>query len=172
MLTSFHTLRPAAGRLLCPGAARITCPFAALWPVPARPVWLGRARKRAVHSLEGIVLGSRVEWFSPLGRDGAILRRRYGEWMPPAVADDPILKRFCAALAEIYGDRIERVVLFGSRARRRRRRFRLRRCRVPERPQNAIFGLSAETIPTLRSLRSRDEIDGRGSLRIRRHRGP
>jgi uncharacterized protein len=32
-------------------------------------------------------------------------------------ADDPILKRFRAALDEIYGERIERVVLFGSRAR-------------------------------------------------------
>jgi predicted nucleotidyltransferase len=31
--------------------------------------------------------------------------------------DDPILKRFKAALEEIYGDRIDRVVLFGSRAR-------------------------------------------------------
>jgi uncharacterized protein len=31
--------------------------------------------------------------------------------------DDPILKRFRAALAELYGDRLERVVLFGSRAR-------------------------------------------------------
>jgi predicted nucleotidyltransferase len=30
---------------------------------------------------------------------------------------DPILKRFRAALDEMYGDRIERVVLFGSRAR-------------------------------------------------------
>ncbi len=30
---------------------------------------------------------------------------------------DPILSRFRAALDEIYGDRIERVVLFGSRAR-------------------------------------------------------
>ena len=30
---------------------------------------------------------------------------------------DPILKRFRAALDELYGDRIERVVLFGSRAR-------------------------------------------------------
>jgi predicted nucleotidyltransferase len=33
------------------------------------------------------------------------------------LCDDPILKRFRAALDEIYGDRIERVVLFGSRAR-------------------------------------------------------
>lgn len=30
---------------------------------------------------------------------------------------DPVLKRFRAALDRIYGDRIERVVLFGSRAR-------------------------------------------------------
>lgn len=37
--------------------------------------------------------------------------------MPPAIATDPILKRFRAALDEMYGDRIERVVLFGSRAR-------------------------------------------------------
>jgi uncharacterized protein len=31
--------------------------------------------------------------------------------------DDEILRRFRAALDELYGDRIERVVLFGSRAR-------------------------------------------------------
>lgn len=31
--------------------------------------------------------------------------------------DDPVLKRFRAALDEMYGERIERVVLFGSRAR-------------------------------------------------------
>ncbi|CCJ08635.1 nucleotidyltransferase domain-containing protein [Methylocystis sp. SC2] len=31
--------------------------------------------------------------------------------------DDPVLKGFRAAVAEIYGDRLERVVLFGSRAR-------------------------------------------------------
>jgi predicted nucleotidyltransferase len=30
---------------------------------------------------------------------------------------DPVLRRFRAALAEIYGERLERVVLFGSRAR-------------------------------------------------------
>jgi predicted nucleotidyltransferase len=30
---------------------------------------------------------------------------------------DPVLKRFRAALDEVYGERIERVVLFGSRAR-------------------------------------------------------
>jgi predicted nucleotidyltransferase len=37
--------------------------------------------------------------------------------MPVSPADDPILKRFRAALDTLYGDRIERVVLFGSRAR-------------------------------------------------------
>ena len=31
--------------------------------------------------------------------------------------DDPILKRFRATLYELYGEQIERVVLFGSRAR-------------------------------------------------------
>ena len=30
---------------------------------------------------------------------------------------DPILERFRAAVSELYGDRLERVVLFGSRAR-------------------------------------------------------
>ena len=35
----------------------------------------------------------------------------------PAAIDDPILKRFRTALDQLYGDRIERVVLFGSRAR-------------------------------------------------------
>ena len=30
---------------------------------------------------------------------------------------DPVLRRFRAAVAEIYGERLERVVLFGSRAR-------------------------------------------------------
>jgi predicted nucleotidyltransferase len=37
--------------------------------------------------------------------------------MPPGLIDDSLLKRFCAALDRVYGDRIERVVLFGSRAR-------------------------------------------------------
>ena len=32
-------------------------------------------------------------------------------------AADPVLRRFCAALEAMYGDRIERIVLFGSRAR-------------------------------------------------------
>jgi predicted nucleotidyltransferase len=33
------------------------------------------------------------------------------------IIDDPILKRFRAALDALYGGRLERVVLFGSRAR-------------------------------------------------------
>src|SRR5580658_8502266 len=37
--------------------------------------------------------------------------------MTSSPASDPILKRFRAAVQERYGDRIERVVLFGSRAR-------------------------------------------------------
>jgi predicted nucleotidyltransferase len=37
--------------------------------------------------------------------------------MSAAAINDPILKRFRAALDKLYGDRIERVVLFGSRAR-------------------------------------------------------
>jgi len=32
-------------------------------------------------------------------------------------ADDPLLKRFRATLEEIYGQRLERVMLYGSRAR-------------------------------------------------------
>src|SRR4051794_2997012 len=37
--------------------------------------------------------------------------------MPAATTQDPILARFRAALGALYGDRLERVVLFGSRAR-------------------------------------------------------
>ncbi len=37
--------------------------------------------------------------------------------MSAAVISDPALKRFRAALDALYGNRIERVVLFGSRAR-------------------------------------------------------
>jgi predicted nucleotidyltransferase len=31
--------------------------------------------------------------------------------------NEPVLKRFRAAVAEVYGDRLERVILYGSRAR-------------------------------------------------------
>jgi len=37
--------------------------------------------------------------------------------MPSQIVVDPVLKRFRAALDELYGDRLERVVLYGSRAR-------------------------------------------------------
>jgi predicted nucleotidyltransferase len=37
--------------------------------------------------------------------------------MSSTPVDDPILTRFRATLDKIYGDRLERVVLFGSRAR-------------------------------------------------------
>ena len=37
--------------------------------------------------------------------------------MPVTTIDDPILKRFRAALDQVYGERLERVVLYGSRAR-------------------------------------------------------
>jgi uncharacterized protein len=35
----------------------------------------------------------------------------------PITRADPLLAKFRAALTEIYGDRLERVILFGSRAR-------------------------------------------------------
>ncbi|MDG3444030.1 nucleotidyltransferase domain-containing protein [Nitrospirillum amazonense] len=34
-----------------------------------------------------------------------------------ALTDDPVLYRFRSAIDEMYGDRLDRVVLFGSRAR-------------------------------------------------------
>jgi len=37
--------------------------------------------------------------------------------MPGGPLDDPILRRIRTSLRAIYGDRIERLVLFGSRAR-------------------------------------------------------
>ena len=37
--------------------------------------------------------------------------------MPPAVADDPVLARLRTTLTGLYGSRLERVLLFGSRAR-------------------------------------------------------
>ena len=37
--------------------------------------------------------------------------------MDVSLTSDPVLSRFRAALDEIYGDQIERVVLYGSRAR-------------------------------------------------------
>ena len=45
----------------------------------------------------------------------ALLQACYQEVMSDAL--DPVLARFRGALADLYGDRLERVVLFGSRAR-------------------------------------------------------
>jgi predicted nucleotidyltransferase len=42
--------------------------------------------------------------------------------MIAAAHDDPVLRRFRAALDEVYGARVERVVLYGSRARGEARR--------------------------------------------------
>lgn len=39
------------------------------------------------------------------------------QWTPTNTVADPVLNRFRTALDEMYGDQIERVVLFGSRAR-------------------------------------------------------
>ena len=50
--------------------------------------------------------------------------------MKVASTDDPILKRFKAALLQIYGDQIERIVLYGSRARRSAARFQTHDLRV------------------------------------------
>jgi len=49
----------------------------------------------------------------------SLKRSRAGKTRAPSetATDDKILRRFRAALDELYGDRIERVVLFGSRAR-------------------------------------------------------
>jgi predicted nucleotidyltransferase len=37
--------------------------------------------------------------------------------MPAAILDDPILTRFAAEVRAAYGERLERIILFGSRAR-------------------------------------------------------
>lgn len=38
-------------------------------------------------------------------------------FMDTAIATDPVLQEFRAALAELYGPALDRVMLFGSRAR-------------------------------------------------------
>jgi hypothetical protein len=45
------------------------------------------------------------------------MRTRQTRAMSRSATDDKILRRFRADLDELYGDRIERVVLFGSCAR-------------------------------------------------------
>jgi predicted nucleotidyltransferase len=51
------------------------------------------------------------------GTNYATVRATTGNIMTTRPTDDPILKRFKTALEEIYGDQIDRMVLFGSRAR-------------------------------------------------------
>ena len=46
-----------------------------------------------------------------------MLETRHHDRGPRPYAREPILANFRAALAEMYGDRLERVVLYGSRAR-------------------------------------------------------
>ena len=45
------------------------------------------------------------------------MRARMANCMPSRPIGNPILQRFRAALDNIYGNRLERVMLFGSRAR-------------------------------------------------------
>ena len=67
------------------------------------------------------------------------------------MSDDPkadaILTRFRAALGEIYGERLERVVLYGPRARRSPARFGLRYRRLHQRPRHPRRGDSPAGIP-------------------------
>jgi predicted nucleotidyltransferase len=54
-------------------------------------------------------------WLTPLFSGDADCARMVT--MTEKLQDNPILRRFRAALDEIYGERLERVVLFGSRVR-------------------------------------------------------
>jgi hypothetical protein len=51
---------------------------------------------------------------------------------------DPVLRRIRTSLRAIYGDRLERLVLFGSRARRRASGFRLRRRGLSQRYDRSL----------------------------------
>jgi hypothetical protein len=55
---------------------------------------------------------------------------------------DAILTRFRAALGEIYGDRLDRVVLYGARAGRSPARFGLRYRRLHQGPGHTPRGFS------------------------------
>ena len=74
--------------------------------------WTKRARSNATNAFNskdgcrGAAVGT-----------GLLYICHQGNAMPGSPVDDPILKRFRDALSELYGDRLERVVLFGSRAR-------------------------------------------------------
>jgi hypothetical protein len=47
----------------------------------------------------------------------AILAAMSAPVAPPVLAEEPVLRRLKAELARLYGPRLERVILFGSRAR-------------------------------------------------------
>ena len=55
--------------------------------------------------------------YGRIGRDKLMLTRAMEVAVPAQLLDDPVLRRFRSALDVAFGDRIERVVLFGSRAR-------------------------------------------------------
>ena len=74
---------------------------------PDETKWLDAYHARVRETLTPLVDPETAHWLqqatAPIG------------WGP--CRDDPVLKRFRAALDRLYGDRLERVVLFGSRAR-------------------------------------------------------
>jgi predicted nucleotidyltransferase len=79
------------------------------------PVPLAERRRRPGHAEQGALMncGEMPSRSLPLIVFNSICATMTGMH----VSDDPILKRFRAALDEMYGERLERVMLFGSRAR-------------------------------------------------------
>ena len=82
------------------------------------PLDLQRAGARAIVRADA-VRGIERQTHAPAD----VFAREYQGWpivvkrLMPAALDDPILRRFRAALDQLYGERIERIVLYGSRAR-------------------------------------------------------
>jgi Xaa-Pro aminopeptidase len=74
---------------------------------PDEIAWLDAYHARVREVLTPLVDPDTAEWLAEATQP--IHRVR--------IANDPVLKRFRAALDKLYGDRLERVVLFGSRAR-------------------------------------------------------
>jgi uncharacterized protein len=82
--------------------------------------WPTNPRLRALARAEGFIDPELPEPVrSPSSRRRAVTNppRRAASAIPQAVAADPILRHLRIALERIYLDRIERIVLFGSRAR-------------------------------------------------------
>ena len=99
-------MRPV--RRLCAGRAFGTAAIVGI--AGARPDRICRRRERARLARPG----ERVGGGHSRQCRSAVRRRPPAEEKP---SDDPVLARFRAAVIEIYGERLERVVLFGSRAR-------------------------------------------------------